>query len=157
LNRYGATIPAALPPVPASDLTPQFCLVKLSPGSAHHTPGNNMKNKTLCCACIAILPLAGCSRSGDAASQKSEAGRGTFVSTSGEAVTAIYYETGNARNGGTVELFFPDRPRVELFQAISASGARYTNKTAEWWEHQGEAAYNVGGSNLFRGKLLPSK
>jgi membrane-bound inhibitor of C-type lysozyme len=72
-------------------------------------------------------------------------------------VTAIYFTTGEPRGGGTVRLHFPDKTEVELYSAVSASGARYTNNTAEWWEHQSEATYDVGGTNIFHGKIMAPK
>jgi len=59
-----------------------------------------------------------------------------------------------SRHGATT---FPRQNTGPVNLAISASGARYTNGTAEWWEHQGEATYEVGGSNIFRGKIMSSK
>jgi len=140
-----------------SNLTTRFRLVKLPIGSPLGTPEADMKKTILGFACVAVLPLAGCSRSDHSAKEKAEAGRGTFVSTNGEAVTAIYFKTGGARDRGTVQLRFSNKTQEELFQALSASGARYTNNTTEWWEHQGEATYEVGGTNRFRGKIMSSK
>jgi len=110
-----------------------------------------------CFVCIALVQIAGCSRANRVADLKSETGRGTFVSAKGEAVTAIYSQDGGIPDHGTVRLYFPDKTEARLNLAISASGARYTNESAEWWEHQGEATYNVGGTNLFRGRIMPSK
>jgi membrane-bound inhibitor of C-type lysozyme len=116
-----------------------------------------MKNAILCFVCAAILPFAGCSHSDKAADLKSETGRGTFVSANGEAVTAVYSKEGSGWDHATVRLFFPDKTEARLNLAISASGARYTNETAQWWEHQGEATYEVQGTNIFRGKLTSSR
>ncbi len=116
-----------------------------------------MKNVILCSVWIGILSIAGCSRTNQVADLKSETGRGTFVSTNGETVTAVYSREGNTWNHATVELLLPDKTKVQLNLAISASGARYTNQTAEWWEHQGAATYDVGGTNIFRGTIMPSK
>jgi membrane-bound inhibitor of C-type lysozyme len=116
-----------------------------------------MKNVILCFVCIAILQITGCSPANKVAGPKSETGRGTFVSANGQSVTAAYFKEGDAWDHATVQLLFPDKTHVQLNLAISASGARYTNGTAEWWEHQGEATYEVGGSNIFRGKIMPSK
>ena len=106
--------------------------------------------------CIGILQLAGCSHTNKVADRKSETGRGTFISTNGQAVTAVYFKEGDTWDHATVRLLFPVKTQVLLNLAISASGARYTNETAEWWEHQGEATYGVGGTNIFRGKMVPS-
>ncbi len=104
-----------------------------------------------CLACIAVLSTAGCSPVKEAAGPTSETRSGTFASAEGDAVTALYSKH------ATVRLLLPDKRQVELYLAISGSGARYTNGTAEWWEHQGEATYSVGGSNLFRGKIVASR
>jgi membrane-bound inhibitor of C-type lysozyme len=116
-----------------------------------------MKDVILCFVCIAILQLACCSPANKVADLKSETGRGTFVSTNGRAVTAVYSNEGDTRDHATVLLLFPDKTQVQLNLAISASGTRYTNGTAEWWEHQGEATYDVEGTNIFRGKIVSSK
>ena len=111
-----------------------------------------MKHLTLCLVCIAILPIAGCSRSNTSTSARIETGRGTFVSTNGEAITAVYYKAGDAGDHLTVTLSFPDKRQIELYGAPSGSGTRYTNNTAQWSEHQSEATYEVTGANVFRGK-----
>ena len=116
-----------------------------------------MKHPVLCLACIAILPLAGCSHTHDGADLKAGTGRGTFVSARGDAVTAIYSKVGDTWDHATVRLLFPGKTPVELSVAMSGSGARYTNETAQWWEHQGEATYDVGGTNVFRGRWVAPK
>ncbi len=116
-----------------------------------------MKNVILCSVCIAILQITGCSRTIKVGNLQSETGRGTFLSTDGKTVAAVYSKEGDTWDHATVQLLFPDKTQVQLNLAISASGARYTNGTAEWWEHQGEATYEVGGSNIFRGKIMSSK
>jgi membrane-bound inhibitor of C-type lysozyme len=110
-----------------------------------------MKKAIFCLACSAILPIAGCSHSDNSTHRKSEIRRGTFLSTNGEAVTALYFDN------STVRLLFPDKAEVELFRATSGSGTRYTNGAAEWWEHQGEGSYNRGGTNIFHGRIAISK
>ena len=116
-----------------------------------------MKNTILCAACVAIPLITGCTHTNDATQLKSETGRGTFASSKGEAVTAVYYKAGGTRDRARVRLLFPDKTQTELYVAMSGSGARYTNLTAEWWEHQGEATYNVGGTNIFRGQIMSAK
>jgi membrane-bound inhibitor of C-type lysozyme len=111
----------------------------------------SMKKVIFCLTCFAVLPFASCSHSDNSADRKSEIGRGTFVSTNGEAVTAVYSDN------ATVRLLFPDKSEVELFRATSGSGTRYTNGAAQWWEHQGEGSFNRGGTNIFRGKIVISK
>jgi membrane-bound inhibitor of C-type lysozyme len=93
-----------------------------------------------------LVTCVGCSPPQPTPRSRSETGQGTFVSTNGQAVAAAYW------SDGTVTLLFPDHRRVELYRAISGSGARYTNSTAEWWEHQDEASYAVDGTNVFRGR-----
>jgi membrane-bound inhibitor of C-type lysozyme len=117
----------------------------------------NMKNIALCFAFIALLAVAGCSHGDNATHLRSETGRGTFVSEKGEAVTAIYSKTGGTWDHATVRLLFPDKTEAELYVAISGSGARYTNGATEWWEHQGEATYAIGGTNVFHGKVMASR
>lgn len=95
--------------------------------------------------------LTGCRDQKNAARLKAEVGKGTFVSAKGDAITALHYAD------DTVRLEFQDKTAVELCLAVSASGARYTNHTAEWWEHHGEATYDIRGTNVFLGKILGSK
>ncbi len=116
-----------------------------------------MKKSAFNLACVAMIAIAGCSREAGQIDQKAETGRGTFVSAEGEAVTAVYFKPGQQGGPATVELRFPGKPRLELYAAMSGSGTRYTNGTAEWWEHQGEAVYGIGGTNVFRGKIVSPK
>jgi len=116
-----------------------------------------VKHVIPCFVCIAILQITGCSPANQAAGPKSETGRGTFVSAKGEAVTAVYSKEDGPWGHATVRLFLPDKTQAQLNLAMSGSGARYTNWTAEWWEHQGEATYNVGGTNIFRGRIMSSR
>ena len=66
----------------------------------------------------------------------------------GEAVTASY-----DIQGGTVQVILRDKSQVKFYQAISGSGARYTNATGTFWEHQGEATYSVGDNIIFVGRV----
>lgn len=102
-------------------------------------------------ACIAALGLAGCAK------PESETGRGTFVSATHETVTAIYRQEGGTGNRASVRLVLPDKTEVKLYRAVSGSGTRYTNETAEWWEHQGAATYSVAGTNVFRGTVVAAQ
>jgi membrane-bound inhibitor of C-type lysozyme len=120
-------------------------------------PPGIMKNVMFFVVCISILQITGCSPTNKVADRKSESGRGTFISTNGQLVTAVYFKEGDTWDHATVQLLLPDKTKVQLNLAISASGARYTNETAEWWEHQGEATYDVGGTNIFRGKIISAK
>lgn len=75
-------------------------------------------------------------------------GSGTFVSASGQSIRADY------RNDGTVTLTWPDGQHRTLVQAVSASGARYIDGMAEWWEHHGEATFSDAGRVVFTGLLV---
>ena len=77
-------------------------------------------------------------------------GSGMFASDSGQTIRADY------RDDGTVTLLFADGITKVLSQAVSGSGARYVSGSYEWWEHQGEATYSVGGKRVFLGKRDPS-
>ena len=114
-----------------------------------------MRNTAVCLACVALV--LGCSRTNDGANAKTETGRGTFVSTNGEQITAIYYKVGNTWDHATALLIFSDKRQAELYLARSGSGTRYTNETAEWWEWHGEATYDLRGTNVFHGKDVQSK
>lgn len=81
-----------------------------------------------------------------------ESGRGAFVATNGQSITAIYFKPVRFGAPGSVTLVFDDKKRLQLEQARSGSGIRFTNNLAEWWEHQGEATYKVNGRETFRGK-----
>jgi len=110
-----------------------------------HRPNMKTTGKTLMALCI-TLAVAGCTCSKTADLRTREVGRGAFVSEKGEAITAIYYAN------DTVRLHLFDKTEAELYSAISASGARYTNNAAEWWEHHDEATYDIQGRNIFKGK-----
>ena len=90
--------------------------------------------------------------SAETTTRPSEAGRGTFVADNGQAVIAIYFKPVTLGAPASVTLVFPNSKRVQLFQARSGSGIRFTNSLSEWWEHQSEATYQVDGTNVFRGK-----
>jgi membrane-bound inhibitor of C-type lysozyme len=73
---------------------------------------------------------------------------GLFVSKNGETLKAEY----DNRNA-TALVTFPDKRKVRLHRAVSASGARYTGEGIEFWEHQGVATCKVGGKIVFVGKV----
>jgi membrane-bound inhibitor of C-type lysozyme len=50
----------------------------------------------------------------------------------------------------SVRLTFPDQRTVELPQAISASGARYTDGALTFWNKGREAIVQQGDSTLYR-------
>jgi uncharacterized protein len=115
----------------------------------------NVKNLVFRLIYLVILLTVGCSHSRSVVSI--ETGRGIFISTNNEAITAIYSTSDNGHGLASVQLLFPDGTRKVLYQAMSGSGARYTNDTAVWWEHQGEATYDESGTNSFRGAIQSSK
>lgn len=71
----------------------------------------------------------------------------SFIAETGEIVEAVYYAD------ESVQLQLPDQTKADLQIAVSGSGSRYTNGSAEWWEHQGEATYRVNDEVLFSGKV----
>lgn len=113
---------------------------------------HRMKRLAWCLATSVVASFSGCSRSAEDANTTPGLARARFVSEEGVVVTAVYSHAGGAQNHATVRLLLPDRTQVELHQARSGSGTRYTNDAAEWWEHHGEATYVVRGTNVFRGK-----
>ena len=52
-----------------------------------------------------------------------------------------------------MQVILRDKSQVKFYQAISGSGARYTNATGTFWEHQGEATYSVGDNIIFVGRV----
>jgi membrane-bound inhibitor of C-type lysozyme len=71
---------------------------------------------------------------------------GIYVSDKGETLKATF----DTRNN-TVQVVLPTQQKIKLHGAMSASGARYTHGNREFWEHQGQATYSVGGKALFVG------
>ena len=57
--------------------------------------------------------------------------------------------------GNKVTLRLPDTAVVTLPSAMSASGARYSNGSLTFWEHQGVGRYFVGEKLVFEGKPAP--
>lgn len=56
-----------------------------------------------------------------------------------------------------VNVTLPDGRIVTLPAASSASGARYSNGTETFWEHQGEARFFVGDAIIFEGVVEPGE
>ncbi|HEX9078055.1 MAG TPA: protease inhibitor I42 family protein [Desulfuromonadaceae bacterium] len=83
----------------------------------------------------------------DAAPQIVRAG---YRSASGEVLRAAF-DPGLHR----VTVTLPGGRRVTLPSAPSGSGARYSNGTETFWEHQGVGRFFEGGTLLFEGTLLP--
>lgn len=107
--------------------------------------------KSIALAVFAVIYsiFAGCTDKKNTGEQKAEVARATFISEKGETITAVYYAD------ESVQLQLPDQTKAELFLAVSGSGSRYTNDASEWWEHQGEATYEVDGKSHFHGKMEP--
>ena len=70
-----------------------------------------------------------------------------FVSSQGKKIKASYNIASEK-----VTLSMPDGTTITLPAAISASGARYSNGTLTFWEHQGTATLYKGEQVLFVGK-----
>jgi len=51
----------------------------------------------------------------------------------------------------TVTVHMPDESLLELKSAPSASGARYSNGSVTFWEHQGEATLSRNEAEIFKG------
>jgi membrane-bound inhibitor of C-type lysozyme len=76
--------------------------------------------------------------------------------------TAVYASSGGKRliarydlKARRVTLKLPDGKSVMLPEAVSASGARYSDGTMTFWEHQGTATLYKGEMALFEGKEVP--
>ena len=111
-------------------------------------PTRIVNNQILLVTSIGTLLLTSCSPANHASKQEPGTNVAIYVSEKGEAVTATY-----DIQVGTVQVILPDKSQVKFHQAISASGARYTNGIGIFWEHQDEATYSVGDSILFVGKV----
>ncbi len=84
-----------------------------------------------------------------AASQQNQKSHGiTYVSEHGKILTA-YFDTLAA----TVLVKLPDGREILLPQAISASGAQYSNGFETFWEHHGEGSFLIGDTVIFRGTV----
>lgn len=99
---------------------------------------------------LLILALAfgavACAPTAPVAAPGAVVGSGQFVAKDGQAVLAVY-------SSDAVTLTLADGRQKVLRQAVSGSGARYVSGDAEWWEHQGQATYSVGGQQVFVGHL----
>lgn len=73
-----------------------------------------------------------------------------YVSEQGQRLTACFDIPGK-----TVSLALPGGKSLTLPVALSGSGARYSNGSKTFWEHQGSATYEEGGRLLFKGKVVP--
>ena len=75
-----------------------------------------------------------------------------YVSATGERLTAVF---DNA--AGTVRVTLPGGRQVTLPQALSGSGARYSDGKETFWEHHGDGTYTVGDKVVFEGKALETE
>lgn len=73
----------------------------------------------------------------------------TYRSAAGELLKATFDLGRNL-----VRLRLPDGRRVTLPAATSASGARYSNGSRTFWEHQGVGRYFEGETPVFQGEIL---
>lgn len=71
-----------------------------------------------------------------------------YISEKGETLIASFNNRDN-----TVLVTLPNKKKVKLHNAMSASGDRYTNGNKEFWEHHGEATYSNGDNIIFSGKV----
>ena len=71
----------------------------------------------------------------------------TYVAPDGAKLTAKF-DIANAK----VELTLPDGRTVVLPQALSGSGARYSNDKETFWEHQDVGTFMVGEKVTFEGR-----
>lgn len=73
-----------------------------------------------------------------------------YRSAQGEVIEASF-----ERHLHQVKLTLPDGRSVTLPAAPSGSGARYSDGTETFWEHQGTGRFFRGETMLFEGALLP--
>lgn len=74
----------------------------------------------------------------------------SYRSPAGEVLTAAF-----DLDLDRVRVTLPDGRRVTLPLAPSGSGARYSDGTETFWEHQGTGRFSRGETLLFEGALLP--
>ena len=75
-----------------------------------------------------------------------------YVSASGERLTAVF---DNAAR--TVRVTLPGGREVTLPQAVSGSGARYSDGKETFWEHHGDGTFSVGDKVVFEGKAVDTE
>ena len=75
-------------------------------------------------------------------------------------VSVTYQDSGGAElsasfdlKGKRVSLLLPGGGRVLLPQAVSASGARYSDGSRTFWEHQGKGTFTEGEKIVFQGSV----
>ncbi|MCX7636071.1 MAG: MliC family protein, partial [Syntrophales bacterium] len=71
-----------------------------------------------------------------------------YVSPAGAELKACFDQAERS-----VTVLPPDGTPIKLPLAVSASGARYSNNEATFWEHQGTGRYFKGERLLFAGQL----
>jgi len=91
-----------------------------------------MKKIILVFICLFTLLVPGVAQTNSVAETKPVSNITIYVSEAGDGLVAAHNPTNQ-----TVMVIFPDRRTVNLHQANSASGVRYTNETSVFWEHQG--------------------
>lgn len=74
-----------------------------------------------------------------------------YIAASGEQLQACFDLVQNR-----VTVAFADGSSLVLPVAISGSGARYSDGTHTFWEHQGVGRYFVGEKLLFEGGIAPA-
>jgi hypothetical protein len=74
--------------------------------------------------------------------------QGIFIASKGETMSATFNLVSK-----TVSVILPDGEHFTLPQALSASGARYSDGTNTFWEHQGGAIFEINGRQVFEGLL----
>ena len=75
-----------------------------------------------------------------------------YVSASGERLTVVF---DNAAR--TVRVTLPGGREVTLPQAVSGSGARYSDGKETFWEHHGDGTFSVGDKVVFEGKAVDTE
>ena len=73
-----------------------------------------------------------------------------YVAANGKQLSACY-----DLEQQTVRIVLDNGSRVVLPAALSGSGARYSDGTRTFWEHQGVGRYLVNDALQFEGALLP--
>jgi len=70
-----------------------------------------------------------------------------YVAADGKRLSAVF-DTG----AKTVTVTLPTGRKVTLPQAMSGSGARYTNGKETFWDHHGEGSFWEGEKLIFQGQ-----
>ena len=100
----------------------------------------NQRMKQIVFATLTIFLCFACT------SQKKETARADFYAADGSKLTAVFL-----LKEAVVEITLPDGQKFRLPQAVSASGARYSDGTNTFWEHQGGGVFTHNDQELFNG------